>query len=110
TGSYAGRSYELTADQMVIGRNAFCDIVFDDHSISREHAQVIHDSGQYFLEDLESLNGTYLNGERLQGRVPLHDRDHIRCYKIEMHFYEGATPPEDSPEVPGDLAAPKRQG
>ena len=92
TGDYAGKTYQLTANQMVVGRYAFCDIVFDDHSISREHAQFIRDSDSYFVEDLGSLNGTYVNGERIRGRVQLRDGDHIRLFKIELNFFEGSEP------------------
>jgi pSer/pThr/pTyr-binding forkhead associated (FHA) protein len=52
--------------QMVLGRDARCDQVINDGEISRNHARIAERDGKYYLQDLGSTNGTYLNGEQLE--------------------------------------------
>jgi sigma-B regulation protein RsbU (phosphoserine phosphatase) len=86
-----GREYfELTADETVVGRDQFCDIVLRRHTVSRQHARIVRAADGYFLEDLSSLNGTYLNGRRLEGRTPIKDQDRIHLYEVVTIFHEGS--------------------
>jgi len=64
----------------VMGRSLDCDIVVEDMAASRQHARIITglSSDAILLEDLKSRNGTYVNDERVDGRVPLLDRARIR--------------------------------
>ena len=64
----------------VMGRSLDCDIVVEDMAASRQHARIITGLGPdaILLEDLESRNGTYVNDEKVEGRVPLLDRARIR--------------------------------
>jgi uncharacterized ubiquitin-like protein YukD len=57
-------------------------------SVSRRHAQVIHRQGEYFLTDLRSTNGTYLNGQRLEpdDRARLHHGDQVRFGDVSLTF------------------------
>lgn len=50
----------------------------DDKQVSRHHAQLTNDNGQYYITDLNSLNGTYVNGKRVQGTLRLQMRDVVR--------------------------------
>ena len=68
-GPYAGRERTLAADPVTIGRDAEASVQILDRSASRFHAEVFPVGGMYFVRDLESKNGTYVNDERqLPGR------------------------------------------
>src|SRR3984957_17561368 len=76
SGSSVGEMYRLEKDQIVLGRGEKVDLRLIDDGISREHAQVVKQGSQLFLEDLGSTNGTYCNGERVT-RHPLGEGDKI---------------------------------
>mgnify|MGYP002622676760 CR=1 FL=1 len=82
--------YELSADDMIVGRDQFCDIVLRRHTVSRQHARIVRGEDGYYIEDLSSLNGTYLNGRRLEGRTLIKDQDRIHVYEVVTVFHEGA--------------------
>ena len=77
TGEHVDRVYELSDEQVIIGRREDCAVCLPGNTISRRHSQLRHVDGQYFLSDLGSTNGTMLNGEALVGEEQLHDRDEI---------------------------------
>jgi len=77
TGEHVERVYELSDEQVIIGRRNDCAVSLPGNTISRRHAQIRHADGQYFLTDLGSTNGTMLNGETLVGEEQLRDRDEI---------------------------------
>ena len=66
-GSNVGEMYKLEKDRVVLGRGDKVDLRLLDDGISREHAPLSRDGGQFVLEDLGSTNGTYCNGERVSG-------------------------------------------
>ena len=77
-GSYAGAREEFTmAKELIIGRDAACDIPFDDPAISRRNSRVFLAGGVVYLEDLGSQNGTYLNGARVEMASVLRSGDEI---------------------------------
>lgn len=67
-----GKEYALS-DVTTLGRMRKCDVTISDDSVSRYHARIIRSSGAYLLEDLESRNGTYLEGERVHEPKALRD-------------------------------------
>jgi DNA-binding response OmpR family regulator len=71
------RDFTLTAEQVTIGRSGECDIVVEGKLISRRHAAISRVGQGYVLSDLESQNGTALNGTRLAEPAQLHDGDQI---------------------------------
>ena len=93
TGSSAGRVHELNLDQAVLGRNTFCDIVIPVQSISRQHARIVREGEQYFVEDMGSLNGTFVNGIRISGRMELKDNDRIHLYEVLLSFHAADAEP-----------------
>ena len=72
-GVSADQAYTLTQRITTIGREDINDIALPDAEISRRHARITEDAGLYTLEDLGSTNGTFVNGERLQGTIRLHN-------------------------------------
>ena len=53
-------------EQMTLGRDAKCTVPFQDNEVSRQHARIAEKDGKYYLQDSNSTNGTYLNGQRLE--------------------------------------------
>lgn len=80
--------YVLEKD-VTIGRAAQNDIVLRDPYISKNHAKITIDEGEYFLEDLGSANGTFINDTRIFDVVKLRDGDRIRIGQVEFLFIEG---------------------
>jgi len=80
------KEYALGEETVTLGRHPHCQIVLDSASISREHARICYAGGHYMLEDLKSRNGTYLNGNAIQGRMPLFDGDTVRICDVELVF------------------------
>lgn len=77
TGEHVERVYELSDEQVIVGRRDDCAVCLSGNTISRRHTQIRHLDGQYFIADLGSTNGTLLNGEALVGEEQLRDRDEI---------------------------------
>lgn len=77
--------YSLEED-LSLGRNKKNSIVIKDPYVSKEHFIITRDEGDYYIEDLNSSNGTYVNGERLEDAKKLINRDRIRVGNIEFLF------------------------
>ncbi len=84
--------YNLPQDTITIGRTGACDIELADKSISRKHAEIVKDAEDYFLIDLKSGNGTYLNGKRIRSiekhLLRSNDLIKIESYEIAFHLLE----------------------
>ena len=70
-GPLTGTTIPLTSSGVLIGRAPSCTLVLDDDYSSSRHARIFPQGGQWFVEDLGSTNGTYINEERVQGILPL---------------------------------------
>lgn len=93
-GPSAGQILQIKEPRCVLGRHPDCDIPIDHLDTSRHHAQVTLVGGEFFLEDLHSRNGTWLNGDRIGSRERLRDGDSIR---ISESLYEFCRTPSRSP-------------
>jgi len=71
---------------ITIGRAAEADLRIEDRFASGIHCRVHNRGNSYFVEDLDSTNGTYLNGADLNGEAPLNDMDEIRIGDTELRF------------------------
>jgi len=91
-GPKAGSRYALDADLVTAGRHPESDIFLDDVTVSRRHAELIHDEGSYRVRDVGSLNGTYLNRERIDD-APLSDGDELQIGKFKLVFFHGTAAP-----------------
>src|SRR6267143_494722 len=67
----------LIKDVTVIGRSAQCDITVEDNNCSRKHLQIRKWAGKYIVEDLESHNGTFVNGGKVSKQLAINDGDLI---------------------------------
>jgi hypothetical protein len=74
------------AGTMQIGRDESCDIRPDDSYLSQFHAKLYANDGVWYVEDLGSTNGTYLNQNRLTGPVEIHAGDTLRVGEITMEL------------------------
>jgi diguanylate cyclase (GGDEF)-like protein len=77
TGPDVGKMYRLEDLELTLGRAADVEVRINDVGISRRHARVLRDGQAVFIEDLSSVNGTFLNGDKLGGRQQLRDGDKI---------------------------------
>jgi sigma-B regulation protein RsbU (phosphoserine phosphatase) len=92
-GYEAGRRFPLTKDKCELGRHPDCDVVLDIGAVSRKHAQILRRNGRFYLEDLKSRNGTFLNGQPIHGQRELHDLDAVRICEVLMTFHGGPKRP-----------------
>src|SRR3954452_22203896 len=76
----------LQGQTVSIGRASDCTIPIKDRYLSRRHAEIIAQSGAWFVKDLGSANGTYLNGSRVDRDSPLKTGDRIRLGDTEIVF------------------------
>jgi pSer/pThr/pTyr-binding forkhead associated (FHA) protein len=70
---------QFTQGEIILGRDANCDLPVMDEALSAHHASVTHHHGQWWLEDLNSTNGTFLNHEKLATVVVVITGDEFRC-------------------------------
>lgn len=83
-------------DALVVGRKPDNDIVIDNPAISGRHCRISLESGTYFVEDLESTNGTFVNEKRVK-KAGLHHNDVVGLAKHALVFVEDAPPPAAPP-------------
>ncbi|WP_129779270.1 FHA domain-containing protein [Peristeroidobacter soli] len=91
-----GNSREIQVKQeTVLGRQAECDVLLTEGHTSRRHARLVQAEDGYWLEDLGSSNGTFINGNRISGRVKIASGDRLRFDVEEFDFRipsQGAAP------------------
>ena len=84
--------YPLDAEETTIGRHPDCTIQLDSNMVSRRHARVVRDGGKLRVEDLQSGNGTFVNGTRLIEPVTLKHGDRVKVGPVLMRFEEDNAP------------------
>jgi len=87
-GGELGRCVKL-AEEMTIGRDDGNGISIPMHTISRQHARLFMRGGSYFVEDLGSTNGSFVNDEEVSVATPLRNGDLLRCGGAVLKFIEG---------------------
>ncbi|MBN1139765.1 MAG: FHA domain-containing protein [Anaerolineae bacterium] len=94
-GPKAGQRIVIEQQPLVIGRDETCDLVIPDRQVSRQHARIKPEADRYLLEDLDSKNGTFVNGQELLGSYPLQDGDEIQialCCRLVYVDAEATVP------------------
>jgi hypothetical protein len=84
-GGRTGEQFPLERKQTTIGRTPDCDIFLDDVTVSRRHAIVTKGTGTFTIEDLGSLNGTFLNRRRVE-QAELENGDEVQIGKYRLIF------------------------
>jgi pSer/pThr/pTyr-binding forkhead associated (FHA) protein len=113
------KEVQITKDKTTLGRRPYNDIVIDNLAVSGEHAVLQMVGADVFIEDLNSTNGTYINGKAIKKQLLTHnDTVEIGKYKIKylvdeggdyektMIMRPGAAPPAFTPPAPPVAAAP----
>ncbi|MCC2031879.1 FHA domain-containing protein [Microbacterium allomyrinae] len=95
SGPTAGARYLLDTDVTTVGRHPEADIFFDDVTVSRRHAEITRTGVAFELVDQRSLNGTYVNGERVD-RAALSNGAEVRVGKFRLNFFVS---PADLPQA-----------
>ena len=88
-GPKAGSRFLLDHDVTTAGRHPDSDIFLDDITVSRRHAEVRRSGIEYLASDAGSLNGTYVNRERIDGQAVLHNGDELQIGKFKLVFFIG---------------------
>ena len=86
-GGRAGESFTIDRDRMSIGRTPDAGVFLDDVTVSRNHALLVRRQDGLFIDDLGSLNGTYVNRRRIESHK-LDDGDEIQVGKYKLSYLE----------------------
>jgi FHA domain/zinc-ribbon domain len=87
-GGRAGESFAVEGERMTIGRRPDSAVFLDDITVSRDHALLVRRGSDWFIDDCGSLNGTYVNRERIDSRR-LADGDELQVGKYKLTFRAG---------------------
>ena len=94
-GPNAGARFLLDHDVTTSGRHPDSDIFLDDVTVSRRHAEFHRDGGTFTVRDVGSLNGTYVNRERVEAAT-LSNGDEVQIGKFRVVFIAGPRPEEEA--------------
>ena len=84
-GGRSGETFIVKGDQMTIGRSPDAEVFLDDVTVSRNHALLVRRRDGIYIDDLGSLNGTYVNRRRIESHK-LHDGDELQVGKYKLTF------------------------
>jgi len=89
--TFAGREHSIDAERVVLGRSRDCELRVADLNVSRRPAEIRRENGSYVIVDLGSMNGTIVNGKRVE-RKELDDGDRIPLGSTEISFARTVPP------------------
>lgn len=89
-GPQKGHVFRLEREETIVGRLPYCDVLLTERNVSRQHARVVRTRGEFHVEDMNSTNGTFLNGKRVLTRTRLQDQDVVRIYNVALLFREAS--------------------
>ncbi len=98
-------TYEICKEKLIIGRAEDCDIEIDNLAVSRHHAIIEKQDGIFTINDLDSNNGTFVNGQRIQESAPLTFGDEIGIGKHVLVFDSHSRKVKPSDAVPANAGA-----
>src|SRR5262245_18032639 len=80
TGPWMGLRHGLSDRHLIVGRGEDCDVRVLDTSVSRRHARIEKIGGEFYVLDMQSTNGTYVNDKQSlpEDPIPMHDGDYLR--------------------------------
>src|SRR5262245_44899438 len=91
-GTNPGQRINLDGDLFVMGRKPECQIHIQNNAVSREHAKITKAQNLFYIEDLESRNGTWVNNVEIKERTQLKDSDRIKICDCLFSFHQESTP------------------
>ncbi|MEK6222336.1 MAG: FHA domain-containing protein [Chloroflexota bacterium] len=94
SGPNPGKTFALSTNEAIVGRDVKNEVVINDSEISRQHFRLILQGNSYVIEDMGSTNGTYVNDTKVVGQVALKMGDVIRAGDNEVVVYEIAADPD----------------
>jgi pSer/pThr/pTyr-binding forkhead associated (FHA) protein len=77
-------TYRFTTPEVTIGRDSTCECSLDEPTISARHARLSYHHAQWWVEDLHSRNGSFLNDEPVRGQVVITSGDSLRCGSVVL--------------------------
>lgn len=83
---HRGKMHRVDGERATVGASSDCDVVIDDQHISDHQASLRYKDKKFLLTDLDSTNGTFVNGERIGQQVALNDGDRVRFGSCEWIF------------------------
>ncbi|NMA87090.1 MAG: FHA domain-containing protein, partial [Tissierellia bacterium] len=86
--SFNVKEYYPVEDIISIGRSGNNKIVLKDPYISKNHLKIVEDEGDFYVEDLNSANGTYINGEKIMDAVKIKNGDRIKIGQVEFLYVD----------------------
>lgn len=87
SGPNKGARFLLDTDESIAGRHPNADIFLDDVTVSRRHAKFTRNGESFLLSDVGSLNGTYINGDRID-EIQLNSGVQVQIGKFRLNFYQ----------------------
>jgi pSer/pThr/pTyr-binding forkhead associated (FHA) protein len=100
SGAEPGKAWALDGPLLTIGRDAACAICLPDSSVSRRHAQIVHQASGFYAQDLDSQNGTLLNGQPLLSPTLLRAGDVLQVGELMLRCQSASDPAEGEPPAP----------
>ena len=90
-GEQVGQRWTIKQDSFVIGRGGECELVLPERQVSREHIRIYRENDRYFLQDLDSKNGTWVNESQIQNTtVQLRDGDEVSVAMAVRFIFVGS--------------------
>ena len=74
--------------EITLGRDPICECILPSEAVSAHHARFAYHHGQWWLEDLKSTNGTFINGEMLNTSIVVIPGDQVQCGDVEVTILE----------------------
>ncbi|MCR4316467.1 MAG: FHA domain-containing protein [Planctomycetes bacterium] len=112
SGDNKGSSVPLERDATLLGRSDDCEVVIPGSDVSRRNSKIVRDEEEFFILDLESVNGTSVNKSKIDGKTKLAHGDVIKIGKFKLRFVSGDAPmrelTEENPAVSKDAPAEEK--
>lgn len=102
-GPNLGQRFPLLGDSLLIGRQEDAAIVLESLAVSRHHARILCQDGEYLVEDIGSSNGTFLNGQRILGPTPLTEGDELQIGPYVLNLRSDPPTPPAPPLLPDPI-------
>lgn len=97
-----GQVFPLEGESIILGRHPDCDVVLEVGAVSRQHARITKADGAFYVEDLHSRNGTFVNEEAVETPRKLVENDEVRICDLVFVFHLGPADDLQQPPVGDD--------